>query len=87
LNECAALETVAQELELTDAVRFCRSFGKFVRFAVEDHPPGDERVLNVLEAANMTIQTVLESYGAEDFEALQNMITLLEDPAGLLATP
>jgi hypothetical protein len=84
LNECAALELAAARVGNETAVRFCVAFGRFVQYAIDEHHGPDERVQNVLESANMTLQTVLASCTLEEDDALQNTIALLNDPPRLL---
>lgn len=84
LNDCAALEAAAVSVGNETAVRFCAAFGKFTQFVIDEHHGDDDRVHNVLESANMTLQTVLESCTLEEDDALHNMIALLNDPRRLL---
>ncbi len=84
LNECAALEDAADKAGHPEVKRFCASFSKFTQYVIDDDRLSDGRVVNIMDNANMTLQTVLESYGAEDYDALQQMMTLLEDPQRLL---
>jgi hypothetical protein len=84
LNDCAALEMAAARAGNETAVRFCTAFSRFTHYAIDEHHGSDERVQNVLESANMTLQTVLASCTLEEDDALQNMITLLNEPRRLL---
>ncbi len=84
LNECGTLEAAASRAGNDAAVRFCAAFGAFTQYALDEHRTADERVLNVLESANVTLQTVLETCSVEEDDALQNMISLLNDPRRLL---
>jgi hypothetical protein len=85
LNDCAALEGAATRVRNDRIVGFCRAFSRFTHYVIDEHPRPDDRVHNVLESANITLQTVLESCTPEDDDALQNMIGLLNDPQRLLA--
>jgi hypothetical protein len=84
LNDCAALEAAAARVGNETAVRFCAAFGRFTQYVIDEHHGDDERVHHVLESANMTLQTVLESCTLEEDDALHNMIALLNDPRRLL---
>jgi len=84
LNDCAALETSAVEAGNETVVRFCRAFGRFTQYVLDEQRIPGERVLNILDNANMTLQTVLESCTMEEDDALHNMIALLDDPQRLL---
>ena len=84
LNDCAALEASAAEAGNDTVVRFCRAFGRFTHYVLDEQRMPDERVLNVLDSANLTLQTVLESCTIEEDDALHNMIVLLDDPQRLL---
>jgi hypothetical protein len=55
-----------------------------VHYAIDNGAANDERVANILDNANLTLQTLRDTVGDEDHDALQNMIGLLEDPQRLL---
>jgi hypothetical protein len=80
LRHLAPLEQTAALEGNGDAETFARAFSSFVQFVLQRQLTGDVRVLNLVDNANMTLQTVLEAVGAEDFDALQQTIQLLENP-------
>jgi hypothetical protein len=83
-GEGEALEVAAQAAGAHLVRRFAAAVGRLVHFAIDNGATNDERVANILDNANLTLQTLRDSAGAEDHDALQNMIGLLEDPQRLL---
>jgi hypothetical protein len=78
------LEREAKERGNTDVARFARSCTTFVSFVVDRKLLQDVRVVNILDNAGLTMQTVLHAVGADDYDSLNQMVQLLEDPATLL---
>jgi hypothetical protein len=84
LNESAALRHCAEVVENQDVVRFAEAFSTLVQFVVEQQVLRDVRVVNLLANANLTLQTILESAGEEDYDSLQQTIELLQTGRTLL---
>jgi hypothetical protein len=84
LDKAAALRALAMSHGNGDVARFSSAFSLFLRYVVERGLLKDVRVANFMDSANLTLQTVMETVGAEDYDSLQQCIQLLEDPAKLL---
>jgi len=74
----------AKEQGNADVARFATACGTFVSYVVDRKLLQDVRVVNILDNAGLTLQTVLQAVGADDYDSLQQMVQLLEDPATLL---
>jgi hypothetical protein len=83
-GEGEALEVAAQAAGAHLVRRFAAAAGRLVHFAIDNGAANDERLANILDNANLTLQTLRDTVGDEDHDALQNMIGLLEDPRRLL---
>ena len=79
-----SLKRVATEEGNQDVQRFCTALILFVEYAVDRDLIRDVRVANLLDNANVTLQTVHQAVGAEEYDAIHQMIELLENPATLL---
>jgi hypothetical protein len=84
LNESAALQRCAASASQEDVVRFAEAVTTLVQFVIEQQLFGDVRVVNLLANANLTLQTILESAGDEDYDSLQQTIELLQTGRTLL---
>lgn len=84
LDRAAALRALATAHGNRDVARFSSAFSLFLRYVVERGMLKDVRVAHFMDSANLTLQTVVETVGAEDYDSLQQCIQLLEDPAALL---
>lgn len=84
LNATASLSSAAREAGNGRVERFCDAFSRFIHHALDERKASDVRVVNVLENANLTLQTVVESCSVQEDDTLQNMIVLLDDPRRLL---
>ena len=92
--EVSLLESVESEVEKLlqiatkennhDVARFSSACLHFVRFVVDGGIFQDIRVVNFLDNANLTLQTVVETVGGDDYDSLQQTIHLLENPSTLL---
>ncbi len=60
------------------------AFTFFATHVIEHRILQDARVLHLIDTANLTLQTVLETAVAEDFDSLYQTIALLESPRTLL---
>lgn len=83
-GELEALESAAQAAGAHLVRRFATAAGQFLQFILDGNAAADDRVVNILDNANLTLQTLMETAGAEDHDALQAMIGLLEHPQRLL---
>jgi hypothetical protein len=84
LQKAQDLGTTAEQENAGDVARFASSVGTFVRYVLDRSLFDDVRVVNILDNAVLTLQTVLPSIGADDFDSLTQTIQLLADPATLL---
>lgn len=84
LSEAASLKEVAVRDGKRDVEHFAEALSGFVQHAIDADRTSDVRVVNVLDNANLTLQTVLEAAGAEDYDSLQQTIELLQRPQDLL---
>ena len=83
VREAANLQGVANAEGNHDVVRFSSALSIFVQYILQHELLEDVRALNLIDTASLTLQTVLETVGAEDFDSLQQTIHLMEDPGGL----
>jgi hypothetical protein len=78
------LHRAAKERGNADVARFATACSTFLAFVVDRKLLQDVRVVNILDNAGLTLQTVLQAVGADDYDSLHQMVQLLEDPATLL---
>ena len=67
-----------------DVERFGRAFGGFLEYILAQNLLSDVRVVNLIENASLTLQTAIETLGADDYDALHQTTLLLEHPVTLL---
>jgi hypothetical protein len=84
LQKAHNLAVTAQRGGSADIARFAASAGTFVRFVLDRSLVKDVRVINILDNAVLTVQTILPSVGADDYDSLTQTNQLLADPATLL---
>jgi hypothetical protein len=84
IGEAARLQVIATVQHSRDIARFSRAFTFFATHVREHGILQDVRVLHVISTANLTLQTVLETAQARDFDSLYQTIALLESPRTLL---
>jgi hypothetical protein len=84
LQKVNDLGEVARKERSADIARFSAACSTFVRFVLDKNLLKDVRVINILDNATLTLQTVLETAGEENVDSLQQMVQLLEDPSTLL---
>ena len=84
LNELESLKESARVADRNEAVEFAAACGVFVQYAIDGSILNDVRVVNVLDNANLTLQTIFEAVGVEDNDSLQSTIELLKQPGDLL---
>jgi hypothetical protein len=84
VDEAALLGVIASEQQSRDIARFAQAFSFFATHVLEHGILHDVKVLHIIGAANLTLQTVLETAQAEDFDSLYQTIALLESPRTLL---
>lgn len=78
LGRAGALE------ENRDVARFADAVARFLERVRARALARDVRVVNLLDSANLTLQTVMQTHAAEDYDSLQEITRLLEDPLPLL---
>jgi hypothetical protein len=81
LGRAAALE------ENSDVARFADAVGRFLGLVRARSFSRDVRVVNLLDSANLTLQTVMQTHAAEDYDSLQEITRLLENPLPLFEQP
>jgi hypothetical protein len=84
LQKAHDLGGTAQRGGSPDIARFAACASTFVRFVLDRSLSKDIRVVNILDNAVLTLQTVLPSVGADDYDSLAQTNQLLADPATLL---
>jgi hypothetical protein len=84
IGEAALLRVIATVQRSRDVARFAQAFTFFAKHVLEHGILQDVRVLHVISTANLTLQTVLQTAQAEDFDSLYQTIALLESPRTLL---
>ncbi len=83
-EETDALRTVASADGNQDVIRFCTALSIFVVYVLDKAKLNDIRTMNIIDNANLTLQTVLQAMGAADYDSLQQTTQLLENPGTLL---
>ncbi len=78
LGRAGALE------ENRDVTRFADAVARFLELVRARSLARDVRVVNLLDSANLTLQTVMQTHAAEDYDSLQEITRLLENPLPLL---
>jgi hypothetical protein len=84
LQKTNDLGVIARKEKVVDVARFSAACSTFVHYALDQGLLKDVRVINILDNASLTLQTVLQTAGEENVDALQQMVQLLEDPSTLL---
>jgi hypothetical protein len=83
-DETDALRTVASADGNQDVVKFCTAFSIFLGYVVDKGRLSDVRTMNIIDNANLTLQTVLQAMSATDYDSLQQTAQLLENPGNLM---
>ncbi len=83
-EETDALRMVASADNNQDVIRFATALSIFLVFVIDKGKLGDVRTMNIIDNANLTLQTVLQSMGATDYDSLGQTTQLLENPGALL---
>jgi hypothetical protein len=78
------LGEIARRERAADIARFSAACSTFVRYVLDHDLLKDVRAVNIIDNASLTLQTTLHAAGEENFDSLQQMVQLLEDPATLL---
>lgn len=84
LNEAGLIEKASLAAGKIEVAVFGSAVAKFIQYVIDAAVFHDIRVVNILDNANLTLQTVTESAGGEEYDSLQQMSALLEHPASLL---
>jgi len=85
LSETGTLHEAARAVGKDDVVKFSTACTGFINYALEHGLTHDARVMNMLEHANLTLQTVLEATGTEEYDSLSKSAELLANPKELLS--
>jgi hypothetical protein len=83
-DETDALRTVATAEGNQDVVRFSTALSIFLVYVVDKTRLGDVRTMNIIDNANLTLQTVMQAMSAADYDSLQQTAQLLENPGTLM---
>ena len=83
LSELAPLKEHALQAEKREVARFSDACSGFIQYVLDNGLVNDVRIVNVLDNANITLQTVFEVAGGEDNDSLQSTIELLKRPGDL----
>jgi hypothetical protein len=78
------LGEIARRERAADIARFSSACSTFLRYVLDHEMLKDVRAVNIIDNAGLTLQTTLHTVGEENFDSLQQMVQLLEDPATLL---
>lgn len=84
LQVLALLADQALSCGKRDLSQFAAACGGFVHYVLDHEMLRDVRVINILDNANFTLQTVFEAASAEDRDSLTSTIELLKQPRELL---
>jgi hypothetical protein len=84
LSELASLGEHAMDAGKNDLSQFVSACNGFAQYVLDNGLLHDVRVVNILDNANFTLQTVFETAGVEDNDSLQSTIQLLNQPKDLL---
>ena len=84
LNELASLKEAAVAAGKEQVIHFGDACSEFIQYVLDNGLLNDVRIVNVLDNANITLQTVFEAAGIEDNDSLLSTIQLLKRPQDLL---
>jgi hypothetical protein len=84
LQATGSLQRAAGVAGHDEVVRFSGACSGFVQYSLDHALVHDVRIINMLENANITLQTSLAT-GGEDLDSLQQTIELLQAPERLLS--
>lgn len=83
-EETDALRGVASAEDNQDIVKFCTALSIFLVYIIDKGRTNDVRTMNIIDNANLTLQTVQQTMGAADYDSLQQITQLLENPGTLM---
>ena len=84
LSELVSLRESASAASKEDVVQFASACSGFIQHVLDSGLLSDVRIVNLLDNANLTLQTIFEAAGMEDNDSLQSTIDLLKRPEDLL---
>jgi hypothetical protein len=84
LDGVLQLQHSAAAIRKKEVVRFAAALSHFLHYVLDNDRCEDARVVTIIDSANLTMQTVLQSAGTEDVDSLEQMTSLLQDPRELL---
>jgi hypothetical protein len=85
LSEVGLLDQAARAAGQEDVVKFATACAGFIQYAFDHGLAQDVRIINMLDHANLTLQTVLAASGTEEYDPLQKNIELLQNPKEILS--
>ncbi len=84
LNEAGLIEKASLAVGKIEVAVFGSAVTRFIQYVIDGALFDDIRVVNILDNANLTLQTVTEAAGGEEYDSLRQMSALLEHPVSLL---
>lgn len=84
INEADRLRLSGMEAQHSDVLRFAEAFAQFARYVLDREMFYDVRVINLIDVATATLQSVLNPAAVEEHDALRQTIDLLENPVAVL---
>lgn len=84
LNEAGLLIDAARNAGKCNMQEFAAVASRFIQHVIDNRLFHDVRVVHLLDNANITLQTVLDGAGTEDYDSLQQTIELLQNPRTVL---
>lgn len=85
LSELAAVKESGLAAGKESMVRFADACSEFLHYVLDMNLLDDVRIINVLDNANLTVQTVSAAAWTEDGDSLESTIDLLKRPQDLLS--
>jgi len=85
LSEAGSLNQAARAAGQEDVVKFSTACAGFVQYGLDHGFTHDVRIINMLDHANLTLQTVLAASGTEEYDPLHKNVELLQNPREILS--
>ncbi len=79
------LKKTSKKVAKEPVCRFAESAVIFLQYVVDHHTSADRRVVYILDHANRTLQTVMETVGIEEYQSLNEVSAMLNVPEQLLS--
>jgi hypothetical protein len=84
LTQLPGLEEAGRVAGNDHVVRFAQACTTFMQHVADTETFGDVRVVNVLDSANLTLQTATAAVVAGENDSLESTIELLRQPRSIL---